>query len=236
MTGFHIFPRLDSKPWDSELSPASKGAALLCFGLAVLLLPALCRKLGLSWPVHLALNSGAIAVMTMFLLASGQPAILSGFGFRRVSRSTLIAMPLLLLGTEVAVAAVSFGWEKLLSELAVDYNQRQYLVALIDDADWGELLLLTIAVAVIMPFFEEIVFRRVLYDLLLPLGTVSALLTTSLLFSLVHGFLAGLPGLFVLGMVFQLTYLVTRNLAAAIILHGLTNLTTVIATLYGAGT
>ena len=74
------------------------------------------------------------------------------------------------------------------------------------------------------PFSEEIFFRRVLFGLLRPMGVVSSILLTSLIFSLIHFFLLGIPALFVMGLTFQVIYLVRRNLLSAMLMHSVVNL------------
>ena len=46
----------------------------------------------------------------------------------------------------------------------------------------------------------------------------------SLIFSLIHFFLLGIPALFVMGLTFQVIYLVRRNLLSAMLMHSVVNL------------
>lgn len=93
-------------------------------------------------------------------------------------------------------------------------------------ADGSPLLiaLLLVGAVIVAPVVEEIGFRRVLFGLFRPLGAWPAILMSCAVFSLVHGFLLGIPGLFLLGFLFQYAYLRTRNLTAAVLLHMVVNL------------
>ena len=48
---------------------------------------------------------------------------------------------------------------------------------------------------------------------------------TALIFSAAHGFLLGVPGLFFMGLVFQILCNTTRNLGCSIIAHSMLNAT-----------
>jgi membrane protease YdiL (CAAX protease family) len=74
----------------------------------------------------------------------------------------------------------------------------------------GELLLLLLLVAGLVPFAEELLFRGMIYPLLrVRLGAVAAILLNAALFSLVHFVPLLLPGLFVVGVF--LAYLRERS-------------------------
>jgi membrane protease YdiL (CAAX protease family) len=66
-------------------------------------------------------------------------------------------------------------------------------------------------------------FRRCLYGLLLKIGAPAAFVGTAVIFSAAHGFLPGVPGLFFIGMVFQIVNNTTRNLWCSVICHALHN-------------
>ena len=85
---------------------------------------------------------------------------------------------------------------------------------------------LLVAVLVMAPLFEELLYRERLLDAIAatPLGGGGAALLTSALFALTH--LAPWPmlGSFLVGLVLALTRLVSRNIAACIGLHAGLNL------------
>ena len=86
-----------------------------------------------------------------------------------------------------------------------------------------EIVIIGITTIIFAPIGEEIVFRRMLYGLLMPLGSVKALLLTAFLFSIAHFYLVGIPGLFFLALILQLLYLNTRNLWCPIQVHVIFN-------------
>ena len=94
-------------------------------------------------------------------------------------------------------------------------------------ADFYAVVLLTV---IFVPVAEEITFRRALYAMLSPFGEKTAFVLSAAGFSAAHFFLVGAPGLFVLGAIFQMTFLKTRNLSAAILVHALFNLTSLAVT------
>lgn len=106
-------------------------------------------------------------------------------------------------------------------DLIVD--EEQNLTESLKDASLSEKIIIGITIIILAPIGEEIVFRRMLYGLLYPLGSVKALLLTSLLFSIAHFYLVGIPGLFFLALILQLLYLHTGNLWCPIQVHMIVN-------------
>ena len=95
--------------------------------------------------------------------------------------------------------------------------------------------LLLILPVVSAPFFEELLFRGVLYKVLRKhLNVVSTILITAVFFSIVHKGLYQMINIFALGVI--LAYLVekTGSIIPSITLHFLVNLTSVIALALGA--
>jgi len=80
-----------------------------------------------------------------------------------------------------------------------------------------------VQITVVIPAFEELVFRRSIHELLLPWGALPALLGTAVLFSAVHLYLPGAVTLFLYGVAFQLVFSRTRSLCACWLLHGALN-------------
>ncbi|MBR2439795.1 MAG: CPBP family intramembrane metalloprotease [Lentisphaeria bacterium] len=102
-------------------------------------------------------------------------------------------------------------------------DEEQPLTESLRDASLPEIIIIGITTIIFAPIGEEIVFRRMLYGLLFPLGSVKALFLTSFLFSIAHFYLVGIPGLFFLAMILQLLYLHTRNLWCPILVHVIFN-------------
>jgi membrane protease YdiL (CAAX protease family) len=95
---------------------------------------------------------------------------------------------------------------------------------LLDDADPVQLTTIGIAVLVAAPFGEELLFRGFLYRVLRQrFGPMPALLTTALLFALLHVAPHALLPYIGLGLAFGLIYEGVGSLWASIILHSLWN-------------
>lgn len=95
-----------------------------------------------------------------------------------------------------------------------------------------QVLILVISALLMAPFFEEILFRKVLYEFVRWRGgRFAALLVAPFVFALVHASLLQLPGLFFMAVIWQVIYLRTRNLSFTMILHLCNNLFAVIALL-----
>lgn len=98
------------------------------------------------------------------------------------------------------------------------------LEIILQSRDYTTFALLYVMVAVMAPFFEEILFRGFFFRSVqsyLPLGT--AMGVTGLLFAIAHLNLADLLPLTVLGTVLSYIYWRSQNLGAAMILHGIWN-------------
>ena len=128
--------------------------------------------------------------------------------------------------------SVTAGWQALLEWLGISYEEKQDLVRIMAGAGPVAQAGLVFGTVICAPISEEIFFRRVLYGLLRPLGAVSSVLLCSLIFSLIHFFLLGIPALFVMGVTFQVIYLVRGNLLSAMLMHGVMNLTVCVSTLW----
>lgn len=144
-------------------------------------------------------------------------------GLRKVGRRELLlcaaALFVMLAGSSLLVCF----WQQLLDFFNISYEKEQGLLVLAKGADSWTLLRLLLLTAVLVPFMEELVFRRCLYALLLKLGAPLAMTGTALIFAAAHGFLLGFPGLFFMGVIFQILCNVTRNLWCSIIAHSMLN-------------
>ena len=107
--------------------------------------------------------------------------------------------------------------------MGLSVDKEQHLAKSLREASLSEIIIIGITTIIFAPLGEEIVFRRMLYGLLLPLGSVKALFLTSFLFSIAHFYLVGIPGLFFLAIILQLLYLHTRNLWCPIQVHMIAN-------------
>ncbi len=168
--------------------------------------------------------AGAVLLLFCFTAAPARRLFAAKLGVRPLTRrdgkviAVCLAVNLLLCGP------VTWIWELLLKCFGIPYEAEQELSRLIVESSPLQGGLLLIGAVIGAPVVEEICFRRVLFGAFRPLGAWPAVLLCCALFSLVHGFLLGIPGLFLLGFLFQYTYLRTRNLAAAVLLHMAVNL------------
>ncbi|MDR0933141.1 MAG: CPBP family intramembrane metalloprotease [Victivallales bacterium] len=135
-------------------------------------------------------------------------------------RAILTGIVLIILSNEILTSA----WKMLLDYFGVVYYEQQNILALLSQADFFTVLGMGICTIIGAPIIEEIFFRRLLYELLLPLGTIRAILLGSFLFAVIHFFLLGIPALFFMGLVFQIIFLLRGNLACAMIAHAVANL------------
>lgn len=114
-------------------------------------------------------------------------------------------------------------WEMLLRALHITWRENQALLELCASGSWRRFVAMLALVGVLTPVMEEVLFRRLLYSLLRPLGVWNGLILTSFIFSAVHLFLHGFPALVGIGAVFQWIYLRSGNLAASILAHVIFN-------------
>lgn len=80
-----------------------------------------------------------------------------------------------------------------------------------------------IFVAILAPIFEELIFRKVLCDRLLPLGEGYAVVLSSIIFALVHGNLFQFFYAFLVGVVFSTVYVKTGRIRYSVIYHMIIN-------------
>ena len=173
-----------------------------------------------------------IIAMCLILLKDG------GKDFLNVSKLSFKEIRYISYATAVIIFSggiVNFLWKCCLDLLTVPYSKEQGLLTLAKSCSSTEFAMLSIFVILVVPVAEELLFRRILFAGLQPLGKTTAWLGTAGVFAAVHLFLAGLPGLFVIGLGFQWLYCRHKNLAASIFSHGLLNACTVLAVLFSRG-
>lgn len=133
---------------------------------------------------------------------------------------------LALLGLGIAVlgsGALSAEWEFVLEFFDIPYSEEQEVVDMFRNSGvYGKILIGFTAVAVV-PFFEELLFRRTLFAFFARWGNLTAMILTSVIFGAVHFFLLGLPALCWLGFVFQALYLRSRNVFVSTAAHAMLN-------------
>ena len=88
----------------------------------------------------------------------------------------------------------------------------------------GSLILNAIFVGIFFPILEELVFRRLLCNKLLPLGERKAIFISAVIFGFIHGNLFQFAYAFLLGLVFGYIYVKTGKIIYTIIFHCIINL------------
>ena len=207
--------------WDKSGTPPVEKilAAAGLLVLAIFAMPLICQQLfsdRLSLPDILLFSSMPGVCAYGFFTASKLP-------FRPVSFKELLGLlgyGLLLL---IVVGCVNLLWMALLKSLNIPFESKQFAIELVSKADQKQLIQLFFAFCIFTPLMEELLFRRIVYGALLRFGFLPALIGTALLFSFCHFFVAGIPGLFLLGIGFQLAYLKFRNFTMPVLLHALVN-------------
>ena len=195
-----------SHPWQTDLSAGIVIAALALGGLTAWLLPVLS-------PIFL-LNFLFFVEPKGFLREK-----LCGewkFPLRFLGDALLIA-----LGATVISAGVTNVWMKVLYGLfGLKPDLMQEIARIFLEASPGVKIALAWNILIIAPITEELIFRRLLFDLcgrFLPRW--GAFVLTALLFSLAHRHLASVAGLFCFGLILQAFYQGTRNLLVPVAIH-----------------
>lgn len=145
-------------------------------------------------------------------------------GLRKIScrdiRYTLGAVAIILL----SAALLTASWKFILNKMHLFYSEKQLLAEMISSSGRGSLVMIFAATCIFAPFTEEVLFRRMIFGIWRSCHKKSAFLGTSALFSLIHFFILGIPGLFFMGMAFQHIFLRRKNLWCACLAHCLVNL------------
>lgn len=229
---FTFFPRrIFMRPWKVHVaSPYLIGgsiAALLAsfYGGSILV-----SRCGMLNAVIISSAAATLLFLGCTALSPAPGSLAAKIGWRRISARDLGiccgALLIILAGSTL----LTFIWQQFLEALQIPHAREQSLLLLARKADAPVLFQLLILTAVTVPFMEELVFRRGLYALLLNLGAPVAMTGTALIFAAAHGFLLGAPGLFFIGLIFQMISNMTRNLWCGIITHAMLNGTVLLLT------
>jgi len=92
-----------------------------------------------------------------------------------------------------------------------------------------------VAIAVVAPIAEELMFRGVGYGLLERFGTWTAITVTGVLFGLMHGYLIELPVFIAYGLTLGWLRSRTRSVYPVMLAHGVTNAVAIILAVASAG-
>jgi membrane protease YdiL (CAAX protease family) len=143
---------------------------------------------------------------------------------RDFSNLPLCKLSLYSTGMLFVCGVVSFLWLKLLDVLKIPYTKDVPVEDFIRSCSEVELIAAGIFICILTPLFEEIIFRRIIYDgIKSHLPPVTSALICSMLFAALHGILFQLVPLCVLGLYFQFIYLKEEKLGASIYAHFFNN-------------
>ncbi len=141
-----------------------------------------------------------------------------------VSSNDLLLVIAAYIGIIFLTGIISPLWMGILDKLQIDYAKEQDVAELFRAAGCRELVMLFISTCIVTPIVEEVLFRRIIYAWFCEFtDKQAALFITSACFSLAHFFILGIPGLFIMGIGFQLVYIWKKNLLPAIMLHAMVN-------------
>ena len=218
-----------SKSWSVDCSITTLAGILAgIFAVYVWPLPLFAPRDGsVQYLTFQILCSAVTAVWTLWMLNLSAPAgkLTEKLGISLPEKKciihTLSFLPLLLIG----VAAITMHWKYTLRKLEIPFENQQEMLKLVAFDSPLQVSLLILLVVMIVPFLEELIFRRILFDLFArSAGYNGAAFLSAGIFSAAHGFTAGAPALFLMGLAFQWIYSRHRNLACAVLLHALCNL------------
>lgn len=182
---------------------------------ATMIAPAILSRLGL--PV-------AWVLFTSTLLAL--PACIADckkLGIKLVTLCDVLIVVIIAAGIIVMSGLVSKFWRLQLEHFGFKFNAKQPVAEIIAAGSRFDLIILYISVCIITPIVEEVLFRRLIYGIIQKYSALAAFAGTALIFALVHFFVPGLPGLFILGCGFQFIFLFRKNLACAMLAHAIVN-------------
>ena len=207
-------------PWENEGIPRlSIAASLLLFSIFVM--PVVIRSVPqLKLPLPDIMLFSALPGVIAYNFVSAEKLPLRMLTWHEVMSILLFGLLLLTFS-----GCVTAAWKFILNALKIPFSGTQEALIAIKGISGVEKIRMFFGVCILPPVLEELLFRRLLYGALLRLGKIPSTVLTAMTFSLCHFFVAGLPGLFLLGLGFQYVYLKYRNLAAAMFLHFLVNAT-----------
>lgn len=119
----------------------------------------------------------------------------------------------------ILCSLTGFLSEKVLDYFGIQYQQEQSLLTELKHTSMAGRITIALLVSFFAPLGEEIAFRRLLFGLLLPYGTWTAMLLSALVFAVLHFYLKGLVSLFLFALILQFIYVKTKNIWVPIHVH-----------------
>lgn len=205
--------------WCSPL-PAKSSALLIVLYCALNLFLPLCFKSQIL-KLTVAPWSSFLLLLGGLLLSPGK--IAGSCSFKKVTQGSGLKVAAAVLLT-LFIAFICQYWSiEFFKLLGLPVSDKQPLTGILKNAPPLTIVLIGITTVILAPMGEEIVFRRMLYGILLPCGTVKAVLLSAFIFSIIHFYPAGICGLFFLALFLQLLYFNTRNIWCPIQAHMIFN-------------
>lgn len=210
---------LAARPWNQEISGPRAVAAIL-LGTVV---PLAGAPFGIPYEIW---------VIAAGFLIGCDGNFTGKLGLKIPPRGTLRLLGLGLVVMYLFVAAFGFAWQQVLDILNIAYPKEQPMMSVLRDSRGLLRACLIFSVVFTTPILEELLFRRLLYGLFRPLGPIHALLLTAVIFAAAHLYLPGFPGLFIMGLAFQIVYLKSGSLLTPVLMHAAVNAIAVAAALF----
>ena len=182
---------------------------------SLLILPTIFFKLQL--PMYLVPLCSVCAALPACI---GTLAQLGIKALRKRDFSTILVIYLIIV---VFSAVIGNIWQDFLAGRGYDFAEQQDIIREICNATTIQRVFMFISVCLLTPVVEEVLFRRLIYGLWSSKLWLAATIFTSLLFSLMHFFVLGIPTLFLIGLGCQFICLYRQNLLLSILLHCLIN-------------
>lgn len=136
----------------------------------------------------------------------------------------LLKISLYSIGILIVCGAVSMLWLELLELLKINYSKIVPVEDFIRSCSGFELVAAGIFICLLTPLFEEIIFRRVIFDGIKSyFPPITSAVICSMLFAALHGILFQLMPLFVLGLYFQILCMKEQKLGASVYAHFFNN-------------
>lgn len=228
---------LSWRPWGLREVLVVVGALIAAGGWGDLLLPRL-----VAWGEGHGLRAGTVQLVGGSITFQGVALLVISVVLRgnRVSWSSAFGMGVRRLpgsigqGAAFLLAALpplmfyTLLYKVGLQASGVDVSLQAQVKEMAASATWPVRVYFVFLAAVLAPLVEELLFRGILFPVLLQRAPLSvALIAVSLLFALMHWHVPSLVPLFILSMAFCLAYLYAGSLWVCVAMHSLFNLSTV---------
>ena len=220
--------KIDSTGSFSGLLTAAAVIAFFCGYMLLPLLASLLMPADSAFTGIVASSGPVISLIVLFSITRYRSGsfrkTLLICGFRRFPRRTLLLGIFIAGAITLTGGSVTMLWEYIANFIGCDLDMPPTVILALSDNILDVIALLIVALLA-APFFEEIFFRKVLYGVSRKfLPSVWAAFLASFCFSALHISLLQLPGLLLIGWIWQSLYLQSKNLWTSVILHFFNNL------------